>query len=164
MTSTIVASTSPSRDSGGATRRVVVGVHGSKSSLHALRHAVEMSLDRAWDLVLVTAWPDADDALIHDVPGRYIAARGRAMEAQREALALLGPVVGPRVETFLVNARPAPALVARCTPADVLVVGEGRRDDELDRLSVGAECVESAPCPVVVVDPTGRHLEYHRAH
>jgi nucleotide-binding universal stress UspA family protein len=143
--------------------RVVVGVHGSRSSLRALRRAVEISLDRGWDLVLVTAWPDADEALIHDVPGRYIAARGRAMESQREALALLGPVMAPRVETFLVNARPVPALISCCTAADLLVVGAGRPEGERDRRSVGADCVEAAPCPVVVVAPTGRTAAYDLA-
>jgi nucleotide-binding universal stress UspA family protein len=145
------------------TGRVVVGVHGSRSSLRALRRAVEISLDRGWDLVVVTAWPDADEVLIHDVPGRYIAARGRAMESQREALTLLGPVLAPRVETFLVNARPAPALVSRCTSADLLVVGAGRPEGERDRASVAAECVETAPCPVVVVASTHRPADYHLA-
>ena len=79
--------------SGEASGRVVVGVHGSRSSLRALRHAVHIALDRGWDLEIVTAWPDADDPLIHDVPGRYIAARGHAVESQREALATLDPVV-----------------------------------------------------------------------
>ena len=96
--------------SGGASGRVVVGVHGSRSSLRALRYAAEIALDRGWDLEIVTAWPDADDPLIHDVPGRYIAARGHAVECQREALATLDPVVAADVDTFLVNARPAEAL------------------------------------------------------
>ena len=72
--------------SGETSGRVVVGVHGSRSSLAALRYAAKVALDRGWDLEMVTAWPDADDPLIHDVPGRYIIARGRALECQREAL------------------------------------------------------------------------------
>ena len=73
--------------SGAAPGRVVVGVHGSRSSLRALRYAAEIALDRGWDLEIVTAWPDADDPLIHDVPGRYIdgaRTRGRV------------PAAGPR--------------------------------------------------------------------
>jgi nucleotide-binding universal stress UspA family protein len=143
--------------------RVVVGVHGSRSSLRALRRAVEISLNRGWDLALVTAWPDADEELIHDVPGRYMAARGRAMESQREALALLGPVMAPRVDTFLVNARPVAALISSCTAADLLVVGAGRPEGERHRRSVGDGCVEAAPCPVVVVAPTGRAPAYEPA-
>jgi nucleotide-binding universal stress UspA family protein len=147
--STSHASTEGSADGMG---RVVVGVHGSSSSLRALRHAVDIARDRGWDLELVTAWPDADETLIHDVPGRYIAARGRAVESQRQALATLDPPTASSVATFLVNARPAPALIARCGGADLLVVGAGRPEAErIGRRSVGAECVEAAPCPVTVV-------------
>jgi nucleotide-binding universal stress UspA family protein len=137
----------------------VVGVHGSRSSLQALRHAVGIAVERGWDLEIVTAWPDADDPLIHDVPGRYIAARGRALEAQREALESLDPQIAPRVFTFLVNARPVPALTCRCNDADLLVVGAGRPESELGRRSVAAECVEAAPCEVTVVpDPDSARL------
>ena len=134
-----------------ASGRVIVGVHGSRSSLRALRHAVNIALDRAWELDIITVWPDADDPLIHAVPGRYIAARGHAMECQQQALAALDPLVVPGVETFLFNARPAQALIARCGEADLLVVGAGRPGADRARCSVGAECVEDAPCAVTVV-------------
>jgi len=134
-----------------ASGRVIVGVHGSRSSLRALRHAVNIALDRAWELDIITVWPDADDPLIHAVPGRYIAARGHAMECQQQALAALDPLVVPGVETFLFNARPAQALISRCRDADLLVIGAGRPGKERARRSVGAECVEEAPCAVTVV-------------
>jgi nucleotide-binding universal stress UspA family protein len=134
-----------------ASGRVIVGVHGSQSSLRALRHAVEIALDRAWELEIITVWPDADDPLIHGVPGRYIAARGHAMECQQQALAAVDPLVAPGAETFLFNARPAQALISRCRDADLLVVGAGRPAEERGRRSVGAECVEEAPCAVTVV-------------
>jgi nucleotide-binding universal stress UspA family protein len=138
----------------GQAGRVVVGVHGSASSLRALRHAVAIAADRGWDLEVVTAWPDADDPLIHDVPGRYIAARGRAMEHQRQTLSAVEIPPGVCVETFLANARPTQALLARCDDADLLVVGAGRPEHERARLGVAAECVQTAPCPVTVVpDP-----------
>ncbi len=139
---------------GEASGRVVVGVHGSRSSLRALRYAAEIALDRGWDLEIVTAWPDADDPLIHDVPGRYITARGRALECQREALDSLDAQMVPNVETFLVNARPARALISRCEDADFLVVGAGQPEWALGRPSVAAECLDAAPCAVSVVpDP-----------
>lgn len=139
--------------------RVVVGVHGSRSSLRALRHAVDVAQDRGWDLEVVTAWPDADDPLIHDVPGRYITARGRAVECQRAALATLDPVVAADIDTFLVNARPAEALLCRCDGADLLVVGAGQPESGLGRRSVAAACVAEAPCPVQVVpDPLAESL------
>ena len=134
--------------SGAASGRVVVGVHGSRSSLRALRQAAEIARDRGWDLEMVTAWPDADDPLIHDVPGRYIAARGHAVECQREALATLVPWLAAAVDTFLINARPAEALISRCDDADLLVVGAGEPESALRRRSVTDECLEAAPCAV----------------
>ena len=130
---------------------VVVGVHGSSSSRRALQHAVGVARARGWDVEVVTAWPDADDVLIHAVPGRYIVARGRAGEQQSEALASLDPELGRRAQAVLVNARPAQALLARSVDADLLVVGAGRSDRERGRQSVGTECVEAALCPVLVV-------------
>ena len=140
--------------SGEASGRVVVGVHGSRSSLRALRYAAEIALDRGWDLEIVTAWPDADDPLIHDVPGRYMTARGHAVGCQRQALAKLVPELAAGVDTFLVNARPAEALISRCDDADLLVVGAGQPEWALGRRSVAAECLDTAPCAVwVVADP-----------
>jgi hypothetical protein len=113
-----------------------------------------MAFDRGWDLEIVTAWPDADDPLIHDVPGRYIAARGHAVECQREALATLVPELAAAVDTFLVNARPAEALISRCDDAELLVVGAGQPEGAFGRRSVGAECLGAAPCAVSVVPET----------
>ena len=61
--------------------------------------------------------------MIHDVPGRYIVSRGRALESQKDALGSLDPALAERASTFLANARPEQALVTRCTDADLLVVG-----------------------------------------
>jgi nucleotide-binding universal stress UspA family protein len=141
-------------DSEAVSGRIVVGVHGSRSSLRALRYAVRIARDRGWNLEIVTAWPDADDPWIHDVPGRYITARGHAVECQREALATLVPELAAAVETYLVNARPAEALMSRCDDADLLVVGAGQPESALGRRSVAAVCLGAAPCAVSVVpDP-----------
>ena len=150
--------------SGGTSGRVVVGVHGSQSSLRALGHAFRIALERDWDLEIVTAWPDADDPFIHEVPGRYMVARGHAMESQRQALSALDTPEALRVETCLLNARPAEALIARCEDADLLVVGASRPEVERGRRSVGAECVEAASCPVTVVpDPRSSPQRHGRA-
>ena len=137
--------------------RVVVGVHGSKSSRLAFGYAVGIARERGWDLEIVTAWPDADEVMIHDVPGRYIVSRGRALESQKDALGSLDPALAERASTFLANARPEQALVTRCTDADLLVVGAGRPDRERDRLGVGAECAKEALCPVTVI-PAPDHI------
>lgn len=155
----------PSSDtSAAAPGRVVVGVHGSRSSWRALQYAAGAARDRGWSLEIVTAWPDADDPLIRDVPGRYIAARGHAVECQRKALATLGPMAAD-VDTFVVNARPVPALLARCGDADLLVVGAGRPEQGRGRRSVGADCLEAAPCQVMIVqDPVAEHDDSSDRH
>jgi nucleotide-binding universal stress UspA family protein len=130
---------------------VLVGAHGSASSLLALERAVAIARERGWDLEIVTAWPDADEEMIRDVPGRYIVARGRALESQEAQLAGLDPDLASRVTTFLMNARPADVLIGRSEEADLLVVGAGRPDREGDRPGVGAECLDMAACPVLVV-------------
>jgi len=158
--------------SGGTSGRVVVGVHGSPSSMIALRHAVGIAVDRGWDLEIVTAWPDAEDPLIHDVPGRYIVARGHAVERQRQALDTLDIVVATAVDTFLLNARPAQALMSRCRQADLLVVGAGRPQQDRGSRSVAAECVDAGPCRVTVaphphaepVQSKTREPQRHRGH
>jgi nucleotide-binding universal stress UspA family protein len=141
----------PHDEVGGNGGRVVVGVHGSESSRLAFEYAVDIARERGWDLEIVTAWPDADEVMIRDMPGRYIVSRGRALESQDDALASLDPDLAERTSTFLVNARPAQALIARCADADLLVVGAGRPDMERDRPGVGAECAHEAVCPLTVV-------------
>jgi nucleotide-binding universal stress UspA family protein len=130
--------------------RVVVGVHGSVGSRRALNQAVSIARERGWDLELVTAWPDADEVFIHDVPGHYMVARGRAEESQGEVLATLRD---RRLEVTgsVVNARPAVALLDRCVGADLLVVGASRPERELERPGVAATLSRAAPCPVVIV-------------
>ena len=140
------------RDEGaGKSGRVVVGVHGSESSRRAFEYAVGIARERGWDLEIVTAWPDADEVMIRDMPGRYVVSRGRALKLQEDALASLDPDLAQRTSTFLVNARPAQALIARCADADLLVVGAGRPGSERDRPGVAAECAKEAGCPLTVV-------------
>ena len=118
-----LTSGTPDDEVGGKGGRVVVGVHGSESSRLAFEYAVDIARERGWHLEIVTAWPDADEVMIRDIPGRYIVSRGRALESQEDALASLDPDLAERTSTFLVNARPVQALIARCTDADLLVVG-----------------------------------------
>ena len=105
--------------------------------------------------------------MVHDVPGRYIVSRGRALESQKDALGSLDPALAERASTFLANARPEQALVTRCTDADLLVVGAGRPDRERDRPGVGAECAKEALCPVTVYrhpNTSQRHCCIERCH
>lgn len=133
--------------------RVVVGVHGSASSMDAVRWAAALARGQGWDLEIVAAWPDADDVFIHDVPGRFIVSRGAAAEALGRAEETVEGLQG-RVSTFLVNARPVAALLSRAGDASLVVVGAGRPAVERDRPSVGAE-LTACRCPVLVVGEIG---------
>jgi nucleotide-binding universal stress UspA family protein len=135
--------------------RVVVGVHGSVASRRALRQAESIARERGWDLELVTAWPDADEEFIHNIPGRYVVARGRAEDSQTEALSSLVSDRLAGVTGSVVNARPTMALLDHCVGADLLVVGAGRPERELERPGVAAACSRAAPCPVVIVPAFG---------
>ncbi len=129
--------------------RVVVGVHGSASSMDALRWAAKIARDRGWELEIVAVWPDADEVFIRDVPGRYMVARGAAMAALNRAVAAVLEY-DPGVSTFLMNSRPAQALLARGHEADLVVVGAGRPQAERGRRAVGDE-LAARSCPVLVV-------------
>jgi nucleotide-binding universal stress UspA family protein len=134
--------------------RVVVGVHGTEASRRALQRAASVARERGWGIEVVTAWPEADEALIHDVPGHYNAARGRAMRWQADAVEALDPSLLPRLSTYLVNARPAEALLARSADADLLVVGTASATDAVDPKGVSGTCSREARCPTdVVADP-----------
>jgi len=138
--------------------RVVVGFHGSDASRQALRQAMSVARDRDWVVELLTAWPEADEAFVHDVPGRYMVARGRAMQWQDEVVDSMDPDDVSRVTAVLVNDRPVPALLARCAGADLLVLGKAQVEPQTDELDsdvlvpdVAAACHGVAPCPLVVV-------------
>jgi nucleotide-binding universal stress UspA family protein len=143
--------------------RVVVGFHGTEASRRALQQAVTVARDRGWDVDVVTAWPEADEVFVHDVPGHYMVARGRAMQWQDEALAAIDPGDLSHVTVFLVNDRPAAALLARCDGADLLVLGKGHPETEPPEESVGAACSDAVPCPMVVVPTTELEAAARRA-
>ena len=142
---------SPSTDG-----RVVVGVTGSDASAQALAWALDVAARRGWAVDVVTAWPDLGEPLIHEVPGHYSDARGRAVEGLRSALARReNRQRDPEVRVFVDNADPVEALVARSRGADLLVVGVSRGGQSRRRglPPVAEECRRLVECPLVVVDP-----------
>jgi nucleotide-binding universal stress UspA family protein len=134
--------------------RIVVGVTGSEASTCALVWALEVAHGQDWTLDIVTAWPDRGLPMLHEVPGHYNDARGRAVAGLNQALARCGVELdGPTVRVWVDNADPLEALTARCVGADLLVLGVSRvgvprsRTVSVDDLSV--------TCPTVVVDAAG---------
>lgn len=110
--------------------RIVVGVDGSETSLHAVRWAAAQALLRMArvEVVHVGTGSEAVDALL-----------ARAGEAVGDGL---------DVTTQVVDGDVAECLVARAEGADMLVVARGG--------VVCAAIVALARCPVVVVPPSRR--------
>ncbi len=136
--------------------RVVVGVTGSDASAEALAWALDVAARRGWAVDVVTAWPDLGEPLIHEVPGHYSDARGRAVEGLRRALARREDRPrDPEVRVFVDNADPVDALAARSRGADLLVLGVSRGGQSRRRglPPVAEACRRLIDCPLVVVDP-----------
>jgi nucleotide-binding universal stress UspA family protein len=134
---------------------VVVGVGESRSSVAALAWAHRLCRRRGWLLDVVTAWPDVGQVPVHEVPGHYCEARGRAVAALQAALAECGVEIdGPVVQVHVANGDPVQELVARSRGAQLLVLGasgEGR-SRRAGSEPVSESCRREAACVVVVID------------
>jgi nucleotide-binding universal stress UspA family protein len=141
---------------------VVVGIDGTEASREALRWAADEAKLRGTALRVVHSWSrpyavsgpnpqshrpavdeeDTERRLAEDLVDRELAATGVE-------------VTGVPIEREPVEGRPAKTLIDAAQHADLLVIGSdphGRLAHEpLGR--VGRECVQHAPCPVVIVRP-----------
>ncbi len=132
--------------------RVVVGVDQSAHSRRALSWAVEEAELRGASLEVVHAW--LAPLARYDGPGPVdldLADR-RGQAILDKAMASIG-ISGVEVTAMPVEGEPAPVLVRAAEGADLVVVGS-RGHGGFTALLVGSvsqRCVESAPCPVVVV-------------
>ena len=136
--------------------RIVVGVDGSSESRRALDWAVDEARRRGATLQVVHAWsiPHADPYLPVMLEPEVFH-RG-AETVLQEAVSGIGTDHGPTIETELVCASPAAALLAAADGADLLVVGSHGRGGFTGMLlgSVSQHVLHHATCPVVVVRRT----------
>ena len=140
--------------------RIVVGVDGSQASKEALSWALDEARLRRDTVVALHAWmppytaPAAlPGALIVPVEhGTAEAIRKAAEELLAEAVseAAAGDVT---VEQRLVEGPAAGALIEEAKGAQLLVVGSRGHGGFTGLLlgSVGQQCAQHAPCPVVIV-------------
>jgi nucleotide-binding universal stress UspA family protein len=136
---------------------VVVGVDGSPAGRAALAFAAGLAASRGARLVAVRSWGDVV-ARRGGVPRRQAE---DPSEPATEALAALETELGPVIaahpqlslERDVVEDTPVRALLERANAARMLVVGRGgpRAGSGMLLGSTSRALVESAPCPVLVV-------------
>jgi nucleotide-binding universal stress UspA family protein len=153
--------------------RVVVGASGSPGSLCAVRYALTLARASAVPLEAVIAWlPPGGDLAERRYPDPAMrrlwtdAARQRLLHALEEACGSPAPEVS--LSLLIIRGEPGPALVdAADSPADLLVIGAGRRG-RLSRIwhgRVSRYCLAHSRCPVLAVPApaTARELGLGRA-
>ena len=133
--------------------RIVVGVDGSTSSVHALQWARRVGEALGLGLDVVTCW---------DYPTSYGLAGGSdayrpdldAVKLRDEAISTAFPDGRPiDLRTTALQGHPAQVLKDASTDAEMLVLGSRGHGGFAGLLlgSVSASCAEYASCPVVVV-------------
>ena len=154
----------PTSERGRGAPRVVVGLDGSDAARAALAAAVEEGARTAAvvevvaSYVLADRWTDLYSVLIPTADRVRAEVRGAAEVVVREVLAERpagDPVPDVRLE--VVEGAAQDVLVDAAAGADLLVVGSRGRGPVRGILlgSVALHCAMHAPCPVMVVHPTG---------
>jgi nucleotide-binding universal stress UspA family protein len=135
-------------------KRIVVGVDGSPSSVHALEWAIHQA-ELTGDVIdAVNAWhfPNDYGMPVGDLPdfaGLGAEILDKAIAEARNATGQAAAEIHPHV----VEGNPAQALLDLAKGADLLVVGSRGHGGFTGALlgSVSQHVVHHAPCPVVVV-------------
>jgi nucleotide-binding universal stress UspA family protein len=127
---------------------IVVGVDGSAQSRLALRWAAALAGATGAKLTVVEAWSGGDPAAAGDTDERV---RQELASATTELLGDRVANLDVRFEALRGSA--AGAILERVTPEGGLVLGSRGRGGFAGLLlgSVSRECIEHAPCPVMVV-------------
>lgn len=139
-----------------AGRLIVVGVHGSPSSLAALRWAARETALRGTGLLVVRAWEDQAKrrAPYASLAGRPVTDEDRTVAAARLEEAVR--VALRATDTVAVSVKMAEGLAARvlldhAARAELLVLGSAASEGPHAVGPVAQACLRHAPCPVVVV-------------
>jgi nucleotide-binding universal stress UspA family protein len=142
---------------------IVVGVDGSESAQNALRFALDEARLRGAAVRAVAAWhvpaTAFGGAYVPPADGLIDELEASARKTLERALTDTGDHADVEVEPVVREGAPARVLLDEASDADLLVIGSrglgGFRGLLLG--SVGQQCAQHAPCPVVVV-PHEREL------
>jgi nucleotide-binding universal stress UspA family protein len=137
----------------GSTRRIVVGVDGSESSIQALRWAIEQARLTGASVDAVMAWKFPTGTF-----DRMTRAEVDFEASNRDALAgILGhegaSQSGVEVRPVVTEGHPADVLLRASSGADLLVLGSRGLGGFTSAVvgSVSLQCVLHAHCPVLVL-------------
>ena len=145
--------------------RIVVGIDGSEASRRALRWAVHEAKLRQADLRVVHTWPSPYVAFgptprMHGTVDVVATERRIAEDLVERELDAVGAAGRPtiRIERQVVEGPTARTLLDAAEGADLLVLGSSRHGTLAGIVlgAVGQECVQHAPCPLVIVRASGR--------
>lgn len=130
-------------------KKIVVGVDGSKSSIGALRHAVELAKLLPAELEIVGAWQPYYGTV--ELPPPVDQLEQSAQAALVDALTQVD-VGDVSTRELVLEGDAATVLLERAKDADMLVVGTRGRGGFAGLLlgSVSQKCTHHAPCPVLV--------------
>jgi nucleotide-binding universal stress UspA family protein len=136
---------------------LVVGVDGSEESRRALRWAASVADAARSQLLVVEAWSYPTFSILGE--GGDLAAPDKMdervtqdlQEASTEVLG--GAAANVDIKFEALRGPAAGAILQRVTPDSALVLGSRGRGGFLGLLlgSVSRECIEHAPCPVIIV-------------
>ena len=138
-------------------RRVLVGVDGSESSIRALRWAARQAGFMGAALEVVTVWTFPEHAAPLGIVPHVPWPEELLVVAQDELDKLVDRVLPERdphrVHAHVIRGSAAPVLLEAAQDADLLVVGSRGRGTFAELLlgSVSERCMRHAKCPVVVV-------------
>lgn len=148
---------------GTGTRKIVVGVDGSESSLDALKWAAQQARMTGSSLEVVATWE-------YPTSFGWAPAWPADWDPQSEATVALSHVVDKvlgtqrdiEVEQIVRNGKPEPILLEAAQDAELLVVGSRGHGAFAGMLlgSVSEHCAKQATCPVVIV--RHRHTDEDR--
>ncbi|MBF4571963.1 universal stress protein [Herbiconiux sp. VKM Ac-1786] len=134
--------------------RVVVGVDGSESSIHALRKAgrIADAFDAQLDAVCVWTYPISRYTM---VPPDWYPDRDAARTVRHVADAVFGEKKPDRVHLSIVEGSAARVLIDQSETADLVVTGSRGHGGFAGLLlgSVSAQLAAHAKCSVLIVHP-----------
>jgi nucleotide-binding universal stress UspA family protein len=137
-------------------RQVVVALDGQSASLHALTYAMTEASLRDAPLVVVRAVLPTRP----DIAGALATAERECADAVERS-----PVAGPGAEVVVTPESPLAALLAACTPATLLVIGNrgvGRITGPVGG-SLTERLLAAVPCDVVIVPTPATALQPEHA-